>query len=199
MKLNYFLRGLGTGILFCAIILFVANLTDRNKNVSEEYIREEAKKLGMVEEVKEDDLSKILDQDSQANQNNVAKKEDTQQKNSEEKVSTEAKSENTTEAVTEATEEKTTEEKTTEKATETKKKEEEKKETNKQVTITIKSGMYSNVVAQMLKKKGVIDDVNKFDNYLNKHGYANRIAVGTYKIKIGASYAEIAKIIVGEK
>ncbi|MEE1343131.1 MAG: hypothetical protein U0L23_10530 [Lachnospiraceae bacterium] len=153
MKLNYFLRGLGTGILFCAIILFMANLTDRNKNVSEEYIREEAKKLGMVEEVKEDDLSKILDQDSQANKSDVAKKEDTQQENSEEKVSTEAKTEKTTEAVRETTEEKTTEEKTTEKATETKKKEEEKKETNKQVTITIKSGMYSQCSGTNVKGK----------------------------------------------
>ncbi len=47
MKLKYYLRGLGMGILFATIIMTIASVI-HNNNLSDEYIIKEAKKLGMV-------------------------------------------------------------------------------------------------------------------------------------------------------
>jgi hypothetical protein len=58
MKLKYFMRGLGAGILFTTIILMVYYNTSSFKQMSEDDIITEAKKLGMVyEDTKEVDLS----------------------------------------------------------------------------------------------------------------------------------------------
>ena len=49
MKLRYYLRGVGTGILVTAIIMGIA-LGGQNNSMTEEQIKEKAKELGMVEE-----------------------------------------------------------------------------------------------------------------------------------------------------
>ena len=48
MKLKYFLRGLGTGVIFGAIIMLVAYMTSGGYKLSDEEIIERAEKLGMV-------------------------------------------------------------------------------------------------------------------------------------------------------
>ena len=89
---------------------------------------------------------------------------------------------------------KESEEKTTEQKTEasTEATTEKQEESAKEVTITIKGGMSSYPVCQMLQEIGVIKDAMDFDNYLIKNGYASRISVGTHTLKIGMSYEEIA-------
>ncbi len=47
MKLKYYLRGLGMGILFATIIMTISSVI-HNNNLTDEYIIKEAKKLGMV-------------------------------------------------------------------------------------------------------------------------------------------------------
>ena len=98
MKLKYFLRGLGTGIIFCAIVLFAAYMTNK-KQPSDDEIIERAKELGMVM----DDSKSVKDmlndttEDSTDDNSSASSKEET----------TEATTETTTNATT--TEEATTE------------------------------------------------------------------------------------------
>ena len=47
MKLKYYLRGLGMGIIFATLVLTVSSVIHNNK-LSEEQIVKEAKKLGMI-------------------------------------------------------------------------------------------------------------------------------------------------------
>jgi len=62
-------------------------------------------------------------------------------------------------------------------------------------TLAIKSGMYSEEVSRILASNGIVDSSSKFNSYLIKNGYSDRISVGTYTLKQGMTYAEIARII----
>ena len=67
MKFKYFLRGLGTGIIFATLVCFVAFNTSGSKEISDKEVIERARKLGMVEEkssVKDLFVSDKKDKDS---------------------------------------------------------------------------------------------------------------------------------------
>lgn len=196
MKIVYFLRGLGIGIIFSALILSVAFHSSKS-SMTDEMVIERAKELGMVEAGDSDDaLDKLLsqredttgDKSSEEQGEDASTKEQSSEADTTEAVSTEEK---TTEAAT--TEEITTEEATTEAATT----EEPKKKTPKSVSFTISRGMYSEKVAQALADIGVIDSAASFNKYLTDNGYAGRLVVGTYKLKPGEDYDSIARKITG--
>ncbi len=63
------------------------------------------------------------------------------------------------------------------------------------VTFTVKSGYSSDKVSKLLEEAGLVEDAGEFNRYLVKGGYANRISVGTYEIEVGASMERLAKII----
>ena len=198
MKFKYFLRGLGTGIIFATLVCFVAFNTSGSKEISDKEVIERARKLGMVEEkssVKDLFVSDKKDKDSakeKKTEDSSSEKKKNDKKTTEEEKTTQTK---TTEVTTEqTTTEQTTEGKTTEQKTEasTEATTEKQEESAKEVTITIKGGMSSYPVCQMLQEIGVIKDAMDFDNYLIKNGYASRISVGTHTLKIGMSYEEIA-------
>ncbi len=209
MKFKYFLRGLGTGIIFTSIICLMAFQNGDSRNLSDKEIIERAKELGLVKkkETVKDVFASEKSSEEQT-EKKMTKEKTTEEKTTEEKTTEEKTTEEiTTEEKTaeeKTTEEKTTEEKTTEEKTSEKKTTEEKtteKNTteqsttevkNKTVNITIKGGSTSFPVCQKLQELGVIKDATDFDNYLIKNGYANRIRVGTHTLTIGMSYEEIA-------
>ena len=172
MKLKYFMRGLGIGIIFGAIVMLAAaaGKTDKEKLSNEEIIKR-AEKLGMV-------MATDTDADAKA---------------AEEVIST---TEKTTEAT--ETEEKTevsTEEITTEEVTTT----EDSHNTYTEATITVSSGMESTEVAAMLEKAEIIKDAEDFDNYLVTQGISDKIQINTFKLNSNMTYEEIAKIITTPK
>lgn len=63
------------------------------------------------------------------------------------------------------------------------------------VTVNIKDVYYARQAADILYNAGVITDKTDFVKYLDKAGYAERICEGTYQIKQGDSYENIAKAI----
>ena len=186
MKLKYYLRGLGTGILFATIILFVSY----SYKMSDKQIKEKALELGMVYPDEEETTSK-----------DVTTGESSTEATTLEVQSTE---ENTTSAVNteeSSSEEKTTEEKTTQETTT--KKEEKTEETTtksdkpqKTYELTVTSRTTSMDVAKKLKNAGIIDDADKFNDYLCDNGYASKIQNGTFTINSNMSYKEIAEFII---
>lgn len=199
MKLKYFLRGLGTGVIFGAIIMLVAYMTSGGYKLSDEEIIERAEKLGMVaqEPIIKDDSEEKSTADTVTEAVTTEKKtaeEATTEEVTTEEVSTE---EVTTEEVT--TEEVTTEEATTEKATtEEATTESSKKEDNKYVEaeITVTSGMSSTEVARLIQEVGIIKDYLDFDNFLNANGYSTQIRVKTTKLNSNMTYEEIAQALI---
>ena len=198
MKFKYFLRGLGVGIVFGALIVFVAYQTSPNKLLTDDAVRNRAMELGMVE--KQTELDKVIKADTteQTSQETTSQAPATQETSEQtEAASTQETSEQTeaastqeasggaqtTEAVqTASTREAAATSETTTAAVET-------------VQIKITSGMQSSSIAKVLEEKGVIEDAADFDRYLNKKGYATRLRVGSYEVQKQASYETIAKIL----
>ena len=194
MKKKYFVRGLGVGIIFGALIMLAAYMTSGKKSISDEEVIARAKKLGMVKESEyvltgstdSDATNKSLDElvQESAEMSATATQETTE-------ATTEATTEQeTTQATTEATTEKATTEATTEKATTEKPKKEDAK-----VTITVSGGMSSETISGLLEDAGLVDSASKFNRFLVEKGYDMKLETGSFEIKAGMSYEEIAKIL----
>lgn len=173
MKRKYFVRGLGVGILFGALIMFAAYMTSGKNRMSDEDVIKRAQELGMVKQ-----SEYVLESDV------------TSQETTTEEITTEAPT-TTEKATTEAT---TTEKSTTEKAT-TEASTTEKADTSTQTTVTISSGMSSEAIASALANAGLVDDASKFNSFLVANGYDMKLETGNFSLETGMSYEEIAKIL----
>lgn len=215
MKIKYYLRGLGTGIIFTAIVLMIiySYRTTDSKTI------ERARELGMVmpgETTKQTPANgdKKTDKDStdekntpdmkEDNTSDKETKDDTKEQssgnnNEQEGDTTEttAKEPDTKEpAATETTAEKQTEEEqNAEKPAAEEQTAEKPTSAGTEVTFTISVGMYSEQVSQRLQELGVVDDASGFNSYLVQNGYSGRIKTGTYTLTAGMSYADVAAII----
>ncbi len=173
MKLKYYLRGLGIGILVTAAILTIVYHT--KGSMSDSQIKKRAEQLGMVMASTEEDT--LFAQTTQAD----TTIEETGTISVEETTTVVE----TTEAVTEAPTEKPTEA-PTEVPTEA---------PAAKAVLTISPGMYSESVSAELVRLGIITNQKEFNSYLVNNGYAERIQTGDFKIKADMSYDEIARII----
>ena len=221
MKLKYYLRGLGIGILVTTVILSLAGVG--RKNMTDEEVVKRAKELGMVESTL---LSELPDQTKAEEvrtpepENSPAPEETTTTPETpaapEETTTTPetpaAPEETTTTPETPAAPEETTttpetpaapEETTTTPETpaapeETPVSPEDGNPdtpTGETVTLVIGRGESSTTVSKNLKKAGIVEDAAAFDRFLCNNGYDKKIITGTYEIPYGASEEEIAKII----
>lgn len=173
MKLKYYLRGLGIGILVTAAILTIVYHT--KGSMSDSQIKKRAEQLGMVMASTEEDT--LFAQTTQAD----TTIEETGTISVEETTTVVE----TTEAVTGTSTEKPTEA-PTEALTEP---------AAAEAVLTISPGMYSESVSAELVRLGIITNQKEFNSYLVNNGYAERIQTGDFKIKADMSYDEIARII----
>lgn len=169
MKLKYYLRGLGIGILVTAAILTIVYHT--KGSMSDSQIMKRAAQLGMVMASTEEDtlFAQTTQVDTTIEETGTISVEET------------TTVVETTEAVTEASTEKPTEAPTEPAAAE--------------AVLTISPGMYSESVSAELVRLGIITNQKEFNSYLVNNGYAERIQTGDFKIKADMSYDEIARII----
>ena len=63
------------------------------------------------------------------------------------------------------------------------------------VTILIVRGDSSYTVSRRLEEAGLIENARDYDTYLVDNGYSKTIRTGTYKIPVNATWEQIAKII----
>lgn len=173
MKLKYYLRGLGIGILVTAAILTIVYHT--KGSMSDSQIMKRVAQLGMVMASTEDDtlFAQTTQVDTTIEETGTISVEET------------TTVVETTEAVTEASTEKPTEAPTevpTEPAA-------------AEAVLTISPGMYSESVSAELVRLGIITNQKEFNSYLVNNGYAECIQTGDFKIKADMSYDEIARII----
>ncbi|MGN0435878.1 MAG: hypothetical protein ACI4D8_04520 [Wujia sp.] len=202
MKLKYFLRGLGLGIIFGALIMLAAYMTSGKYKISDEEVIERAGKLGMI--MREDPIT---------NNNANADKATTQSDKETDSDADENKTEddqtgNTAELTTGTTEDTnpvTTEETpdttdTSETTGDNTSEEISINPDNEYITaqITVTSGMSSTKVARLLQDTGIIEDYLDFDSYLNSNGYSTKIRINTYEFNSNMTYEEIAKELTDE-
>ncbi len=173
MKLKYYLRGLGIGIVVSTLILMIT-YNVKGKLTNSEIIKK-AEALGMVMETTTPDA--LFTDSTTADDSN-------QETTTPEENTTENQ---TTEAPT--TQESTTPEPTTEAPTQ------ESTDSVVTSTLSIRGGMFSSAVAQALQSSGIIKDAGDFDRYLESNGYSERIMTGDYQVDSSMSYEQLAKII----
>lgn len=191
MKLKYYLRGLGIGIIVTTLVLMVA-FSGKKEKLSDQEIMQRAEQLGMVmadegqtETGTEENAGTEAQPDTEQDvQNTEAGTEGNTDEN------TETASEPETEPQTEAAAEPAAQEDTTGNVVG-----EVKQETSGEVAFTVKSGESSDTVAFNLYKAGLVDDATAFNRYMISKGYDSRLRTGDFKIRSGASYDEILKVL----
>ena len=157
MKMRYFLRGLGVGVLLATLLLCISY---RGQN-SENSIIKQAKELGM----------QFPSQAATGQAVAVQSKKPVRTKTPDSTAAQKA----------------------------TKEPKETQKPSGKTRSFTVRSGLLSSSVSRELKEAGFIKDSDKFDHYLEKSGLAKKLIAGDYKIPVGASQEEVARIITGGK
>ena len=165
MKLRYYLRGLGIGIVVTALVMGLSNKDARPLTDAE--IKAKAAALGMVESESLKLTDVVLSPEPLPTP-----------------VATAVPTEEPTPAATAVPTEVPTPEITVTPAAEP-----------TTVSITVQSGSGSGTVCRQLEEAGLIESAASFDNYLIDNGYSKKICVGTYEIQIGTTEEEIARII----
>ena len=203
MKLKYYLRGLGIGMMVTALILgisFSHRQEQTAQAMTDDQIRERAAELGMVDS---SELTLAALQNS-AKQPAESSPEDEKEIQTETSPVTTTELEETTAPETTAEPEITTapqaapEPETTKAPEITPESDMTVAEQGQTASITILRGDDSGSVSRRLCEAGLVEDAKAFDDYLCNNGYSRSIHPDTYEIAFGTSEEEIAKIITGK-
>ncbi len=194
MKLKYYLRGLGFGVICTAIIMGIALSGNKKEKLTDAEIIERARLLGMVmeedsgdksSEKKETEAEQKEDSKTPENQDNKAKEEKDDKDKDDDGESDSVKPE----------EEKKDEPSDSSSPTEST---ENSGDTQNMVEFEIKQGEFSDVVSQKLFQAGLIPDAEEFNNYMTQKGVDDSLRVGVHLIPAGATQDEIIEILQGK-
>ena len=197
MKMRYYLRGLGLGILVTAVFFLLGG--NSGQTMSDEMIKERAKELGMVESTVLADIGESVQISEESSEETVIETtEDIAEETTEAVLETVSETETVTEEESTTVVEETVEEDTEEIASEEESTEvvsESTVPTGQMITIVVNSGEGSDTVSHRLHEAGLIDDPYEYDRYLMQNGYDKRIAAGAHEIPMGAEWQEIAVLL----
>lgn len=173
MRLKYYLRGLGLGIIFAVIIMMIG-FHDNKQSMSDTEIIEKAKTLGMVEAKNisgtvADEYNSEKTDSSAANSDASSQKTETEQ-DSQMKDSQTAQEDTQQETV-------------------------EPQDAVTTYTISVTSQDTCRTIAEKLKALNLVDDAEQFRIYMGQKGADHFIADGEHVIPQGASYDDIITIL----
>ena len=198
MKLKYYLRGLGIGMIVTALILGISfsNRQDQTSQImTDDQIRERAAELGMVDS-SELTLAALQNSEKQPTEGTPEETTQTQEQNN---IEAEPETTQDPEATAEPAPEKTAEpEKTAAPETTAEPEVTEAPQRTQTASITIQRGDDSGSASRRLYEAGLVENAKAFDNYLCNNGYSGSIYPGTFEIAPGTSVEEIDKIITGK-
>ncbi|MGN0401000.1 MAG: hypothetical protein ACI4HQ_01910 [Acetatifactor sp.] len=210
MKLRYYLRGLGIGMVVTALLMGL--ITRERLPLTDAEIKARARELGMVEsslvqlsDIRQSDNGQqpLESEDGKATASSEPEESASGGTASEATDSGEGSSDetgsgtpgsaaqNTESVVPEPSEQEPSGQKPSG--------QEPSDGEPQYVTIVVNRGYSSDTVSRILAEAGLVKDAVTFDKYLVDMGYATRISIGTYEIQVGTSEEEIARIITGIK
>lgn len=196
MKFKYYLRGCGIGILFTAIILMISFRSDKNQ-MTDSQVMERASELGMitpeatVPETEDTQLAEPTNTEPIAMNTENDKNKDT-----ESVQDTESKDTEELEVVPDFdTEEKNTDSKKDASKKDDKSSDSKKTQKEEKIVLEIKRGDVCRTISENLVALEMVEDAEEFRKYMQKNGYDHQINVGSFELKKGMSYEEIAKTI----
>lgn len=220
MRIKYFLRGVGIGIIVTTIILSVAH--NSNRELTDSEIIERAGKLGMsftasssesqtqsVEET--ESTSSISSQQETSGEEQDGDKESQSNETESDEGQSEADMDNAgvtdetqTDTVTDNTEDAATDnEPAIEQSTANQSTASGSLDTTTQASVSCKlnivAGMSSRTVCDMLKQNEIIADAAEFDSYLVSIGYDDKIRIGEVEVSSDMTYEELAAALYKKK
>ena len=178
MKVKYFLRGLGIGILVTTLLLFAGARKNVQESMTDEQIMQRAKQLGMLRKDEVSDFKMDQNLDNMKETINASpspeptKKAEVSEKENQEKAEPSVSPAKKPEA-----------------------KKEKKKEDVQTISIKIEPGMVSQSIARYLYQKNVISSAADFNTYMQEHNVTDKLRAGEFEIPIDATYEEIVEII----
>lgn len=198
MKIRYYLRGLGLGILFTAVFFLLSD-SGSKQTMSDEMIKARARELGMTENTVLADIGTTsVDNETLSTENETLPIENETFSTEEENTSAVAASQEVAEAseeVPESSEEASETAENPETAHVPQKEEKPSSEERQIISIMVNKGEGSDTVSRRLKEAGLIEDAGEYDRYLMQNGYDKRISAGEHSIPSGADWQEIAQIL----
>lgn len=194
MKLKYYLRGLGLGIVIAAAVFSATGRGQRTMTDSE--IRMRAAELGMVE-----DDTLVLEEMA-----STAEREETQPDSMEETGQASTEEESYRSESVQALETQTDQEafRDEELAGAPEEETTDVPEIDAAdtpvadadiVTVVIRSGDSSESVSKRLEEAGLVSSASAYNQYLCGNGYDKRLAAGSHEIPVGATEEEIARAL----
>lgn len=212
MKIKYYLRGLGVGIVITTLILLIVFNTT-GKNISDEEIISRAKELGMVMAEKEEEpvsgkLNETFGKDKQevSNPTPAAVTSDSALETSKDDEKVEPVVDDSNDDENTETAEDDSKVDTPAAVTEIKSDDEHSQSVSdgttnsvtpngRKASINIVKGDSSRIVSEKIQAAGIVGDAEDFNKFMKNGGYADKIKVGRVTISIGETYKNIAKIL----
>lgn len=173
MRLKYYLRGLGLGIIFAVIIMMIG-FHDNKQSMSDTEIIEKAKTLGMVE-AKNISGTVADEYNSEKNDSSATNSDASSQK---------AETEQDSQMQDSQTAQEDTQQETV-----------EPQDAVTTYTISVTSQDTCRTIAEKLKALNLVDDAEQFRIYMGQKGADHFIADGEHIIPQGASYDDIITIL----
>lgn len=185
MKLKYYLRGLGIGIVVTAGIM---SFTGEPEKLTDAQIRARALELGMVEK---NVLADFQEEEKYSYEEIVVEEPE----KTEEITNTDSNMEEKEQTIDE---EVSSENKSAKEEDENVSEEENSTEgVERYIIISVVGGNGSETVSQRLFEAGLVDSSVNYNRFLIENGYAKRLRPGNHEIPEDATDEEIAKILCG--
>ena len=205
MKLKYYLRGLGIGIICTAIIMGIALSGNKKETLTDTEIIERARLLGMV---MPEDTEESSEEEGQEPPDAKASKPQGAEEGEYENKSGEEDAETSKDEDGEPSD--SYDDKGQDEAADTNQAESpadqpdsdssvnnsaQHPDSQSTVQIEIKAGEYSDAVSRKLYHAGLISDADTFNKYLTEKGADQNLRVGVYDIPTGSTQDEIIAIL----
>ena len=198
MRLKYYLRGLGLGIIFAVFIMMVG-YRNHGSSMSDSEIIEKAKALGMVETEDSSGMKSDKKTDNKIDEKSDKKTDtsepDTTIADTSAAEDTQIGTDNTDADNIAGTADADTTAPSDVAATDSAASDTAQPQQNTTFTVTVGSGDTCRMIAERLQAAGIIDDAEKFRAYMGQKGVDQFIADGSHEIPYGASYDDIINIL----
>lgn len=185
MKLKYYLRGIGVGVVITTILFMIIIPLHRNDVKSQDAAKQNTESKTVADLKKETETEeerntqKSSETGTEQKEKQDTKKQDTKDPDASDSSQKDTPKENAKQDAAEASKPET--------------KPEEKPQ--EKVRIEISGGEFSDDICHKLEKTGLIDSAEAFNRFLIEKDYDNSIMPGTYDIPKDSTYEQIAVLL----
>lgn len=191
MRLKYYLRGLGLGIIFtCLMFMLFSNKKADNTDQMDKNQQLETTTETLSNQTSGDDKNDTANDEAVSGsadvQNNTDAEDDVNAQNNADAqniADNQTGASDTTDASNQTDDSNITGETGTDDVQ------------DEYVTLVIEKGDIARDVAESLYEDGIIDDAESFRKYLGETGVSRTLHAGEYNIKVGSTYEEIVELL----